>query len=179
VVNVANAVLGGGGSRDAHQRDPVKRGLTYGANSSFSRQKTPESSPSRRSRNRRRPARPYRSHSTKRRASQKRPDRDRLGERKTYLTGSFAVGVATAQGVLGRVVPAILYGRGASEIGEYVGKVEAVTPDSARSALNKASRNGPGNRSRRRCEGDQEQATKFGDVTVIASEDLDLNAPTW
>ncbi|MBC7806597.1 MAG: insulinase family protein [Akkermansiaceae bacterium] len=180
VVNVANAVLGGGGFEGRLIKEiRVKRGLTYGANSSFSRQKDAGIFT----------ISTFTKPATVGEAVQialdetmklakEGPTATELGERKTYLTGSFAVGVATAQGVLGRVVPAILYGRGASEIGEYVGKVEAVTPDSARDALKRAV---PETGLEIVLVGDakaiQEQVSKFGDVTVIAFEDLDLNAP--
>jgi zinc protease len=180
VVNVANAVLGGGGFEGRLIKEiRVKRGLTYGANSSFSRQKdagiftistftkpatTGEAVQI--------------ALDETRKLAKEGPTATELGERKTYLTGSFAVGVATAQGVLGRVVPAVLYGKGPGEIGEYVSKVEAVTPDTARAALQKAV---PEAGLEIVLVGDakaiQDQAAKFGDVTVIASDDLDLNAP--
>ncbi len=180
VVNVANAILGGGGFEGRLVKEiRVKRGLTYGANSSFSRQKdggiftiSTFTKPATTGE-----AVQIALDETMKLAKEG-PTTVELGERKTYLTGSFAVGVATAQGVLGRVVPAILYGRGVGEIGEYVGKVEAVTPDSARDALKRAV---PGTGLEIVLVGDakaiQSQVEKFGDVTVIASEDLDLNAP--
>lgn len=180
VVNVANAVLGGGGFEGRLIKEiRVKRGLTYGANSSFSRQKdagiftiSTFTKPATTGE-----AVQIALDETMKLAKEG-PTTTELGERKTYLTGSFAVGVATAQGVLARVVPAVLYGKGASEIGEYVGKVEAVTPDSARDALKRAV---PESGLEIVLVGDakaiQEQVAKFGDVTVIESEDLDLNAP--
>ena len=180
VANVANAVLGGGGFEGRLVKEiRVKRGLTYGANSSFARQKdagiftistftkpatTGEAVQI--------------SLDETRKLAADGPTIEELGERKTFLTGSFAVGVATAQGVLARLVPAILYGRGASEISEYVGKVESTTPDSARDALKRALPNAGweivlvGD-----AKAIEDQVAKFGDVTVIESDVLDLNAP--
>ncbi|MBC8141143.1 MAG: insulinase family protein [Armatimonadetes bacterium] len=182
VVNVGNAVLGGGGFEGRLVKEiRVKRGLTYGANSGFSRSKdagifTISTF-----------TKPASTGETVEIAlaeaaklAKDGPTETELGERKTYLSGSFAVGVATAQGVLGRIVPAILYGTGAGEVEEYVGKVEATTPDSVRDALAKAlPQNGVGYEIV--AVGDakaiQPQLAKFGDVTVIESDDLDLNAP--
>ena len=182
VVNVANAILGGGGFEGRLVKEiRVKRGLTYGANSSFSRQKdagifTISTF-----------TKPASTGETvgialdeAAKLAKTGPTGTELDERKTYLAGSFAVGVATAQGVLARVVPAILYGTGAGEVEEFVGKVEATTPQSARDALAKAlPKNGTGYEIV--AVGDAKlikpQLEKFGDVTVIQSDDLDLNAP--
>ncbi len=182
VVNVANAILGGGGFEGRLVKEiRVKRGLTYGANSGFSRSKDagiftistftkPASTGE--------TVEIALAESAK--LAKDGPTETELGERKTFLTGSFAVGVATAQGVLARIVPAILYGTGAGEVEEYVGKVEAVTPGSARTALAKAlPQNGVGYEIV--AVGDAKaispQLAKFGDVTIIESDDLDLNAP--
>jgi len=180
VVNVANAVLGGGAFEGRLIKEiRVKRGLTYSANSGFSRQKdagqftiSTFTKPATTGE-----AVKIALEETNKLATEG-PGSEELGERKTYLTGSFAVGVATAQGVLARIVPAVLYGRGPVEVSEYVGKVEAVTPASARDALRRAV---PESGLEIVLVGDakaiQEQAAAFGDVTVVEQDALDLNAP--
>lgn len=105
------------------------------------------------------------------------PTPTELGERKTLLTGLFALGVATPEGVLTRLIPATLYGGGVQDLAAYTQRVTAVTPEDVRKVFQSL----PEEASTVVLVGDakaiQPQVAGMGTVTVIPQEALDLNAP--
>jgi zinc protease len=178
--NVASTVLGGGafGNR-LTQEIRVKRGLTYGVASFFARNKE---------------AGEFAIETFTKNATtgevinlalgevkklQEAPPPDvELADRKTYLTGSFAVSVATPAGVLRRLIPAVLYGNGPEDLTAYTGRVQAVTPQVVQDifkdmALGAADIILVGD-----AKEIQPQVASLGTVTVITPEELDLLSPT-
>ena len=102
---------------------------------------------------------------------------DELQERKDFLNGSFAVSVATLPGVLNRLVQSVLLGKGPDDLTTYVSRVQAVTSSQIKEIMASL----PG------ClqvvlVGDakeiEAQAKQLGTVTKIAADDVDLLSPT-
>jgi zinc protease len=178
--NVASTVLGGGafGNR-LTQEIRVKRGLTYGVASFFARNKeagkfaietfTKNATTGEVIRlalgevDKLRDAPP--------------PDAE-LAERKTYLTGTFAVSVATPEGVLRRLIPAVLYGNGPEDLTTYTEKVLAVTPQAVQDIFKGISSGAIGIILVGDAKEVQPQVASLGTVTVIAPDALDLLSPT-
>src|SRR5262249_5944602 len=128
--NVASTVLGGGafGNR-LTQEIRVKRGLTYGVGSYFSRNKEAGQFA----------ITTFTKNATTgegvnlalgevKKLQEAPPPAAELAAGKASLTGSFAVSVATPAGVLRRLIPAVLYGAGPDDLTAYTGRVQAVTP---------------------------------------------------
>ena len=177
---VANSVLGGGYSSRLNQEIRIKRGLSYGAGSSFD----PRAGVG-----------PFRaSTDTKnesaaevagilvaemgRLAAADVPDTE-LTPRKAALIGEFAQSLETTSGIVDAISALALYGLPLSDINRYISGVQAVTAEQIRkfAGTNLA---GPANVV---IVGDAKQfieplKQQFGDVEVIAVADLDLNSPT-
>lgn len=102
-----------------------------------------------------------------------------LQARKSFLNGSFAVSVATPDGVLARLVPAVLLGNGPTDLTERTKRVEAVTPAQIRQVMQGLS---PGRRVEIVLVGDRQaiekQVADLGTVRVVAASDVDLLSPT-
>lgn len=179
--SVATAVLGLGQFEGRLTREiRVKRGLTYGAASRFDRRKdagsfgigtfTKNASTGE--------VVKIALAEAQKLATQLTPTGE-LGERKTFLQGSFAVSVATPEGVLARLIPAVLYGEGPSDLTRQTGRIEAVTPQQIQDVM----RSLPLGRAQIVLVGDAKAIetdvkTLNGTITVIAPSDLSLAAPT-
>ncbi|MCU1244752.1 MAG: peptidase, partial [Acidobacteria bacterium] len=129
VAEVANAVLGGGYSARLNQEIRIKRGLSYGAGSSFdSRRAAGQFTASAQTKN----------ESASEVAGIILDEMNRLGAkplepaeltaRKAVLVGDFGRGLETGAGLVSQVAELALYGLGLGEIDRYIGHVSAVTP---------------------------------------------------
>lgn len=112
------------------------------------------------------------------RLAQTPPPTGELADRKTFLNGSFAVSVATPDGILARLVPAVLYGKGPDDLARYAARVQAVTPAQVQTVMTAVAA--------RPTEivlvGDAKaiaaDVAKLGKATVIEAAALDLTSPT-
>jgi zinc protease len=113
-----------------------------------------------------------------RRLQQEPTPAEELQERKEFLSGSFAVSVATTPGVLQRLVPAVLYGAGPEELTRYTTDLQAVSAGQIEEYM----RTLPLDRPQIVLVGDasaiESQVKPFGTVTVIPSGSLDLQSLT-
>ena len=177
---VTNSILGGGYSSRLNQEIRIKRGLSYGAGSSFDPRATigPFT------------ARTETKHESaaevatlmvgemNRLATTDVPDVE-LTPRKAVLIGGFAQSLETTSGIVDRISALALHGLPLAEINRYVSGVQAVTAQQVRTFagtnvakdLNVV------------IVGDAKQFIKplrkqFGEVEVIKFEELDLNSPT-
>src|SRR5581483_5353560 len=104
------------------------------------------------------------------------PPISELQERKDYLNGFFAVSVATAPGVLQRLVPAVLYGGGPDDLTKYSQRVQAVTPAQVQEILGDLDLN------QIVLVGDAKAIEKdvkpLGSVTTIPFDSVNLLSPT-
>lgn len=176
--NVAATVLGAGQFEGRLTKEiRVKRGLTYGVGSAFARQKEAGEF--------------FVSTFTKNASTgevirlalgelaklQKTPPPvDELSERKNFLTGTFGLSVSTPAGLLSRLIPAVLYGGGPSDLTMYTRNVASVTPASVTQTFSSL----PLNRAQIVLVGDNKAIAKqlvgLGTVTVIPQEQLDLQS---
>jgi zinc protease len=126
---VANTVLGGGYSARLNEEIRIKRGLSYGANSSLTaRQSTgaftaltqtkPASAPE--------VVTLVREEMAK--LGQAAPSADELAARKSSLVGGYGRQIATTDGLASTLSDLALYGIDLSEMKAYTAKVEAVSP---------------------------------------------------
>lgn len=181
VAQVANSILGGGYSARLNQEIRIKRGLSYGAGSSFDL---------------RRQVGPFAANvQTKNESAaevasliidemmklgQETVLDKELGPRKAVLVGNFGRSLETSAGLVSRVASLALYGLSLDEINKYISGVQSVTAEQvqqfAKSKLAPADSNIV-------IVGD---AKKFIDalrktypnVEVIPLTQLDLNSPT-
>ena len=132
--DVYNAILGGGSSSRLYQEVRHKRGLSYGAGSSFVKAIEPGSFQA--------------STFTKTESTVQALEvvletlRDlgktpvpaaELEARKTYLSGVFPLQIETPGGIAGKVLEAMKYGLGRDFIESYRGRIQAVTAEQVRS----------------------------------------------
>jgi len=103
---------------------------------------------------------------------------DELSDRKTYLDGEFAISVATPDGVLARLVPAVLYGGGPGDLTTFSDKVAAVTPGQIRDVMSALNPGAPEIVLVGDAKAILDQVKPLGDVTVIPFDRVDLLAPT-
>ena len=177
---VASAVLGLGQFESRLMKEiRVKRGLTYGAGSSFSRSSqagafsigtfTKNNSTAEVTR--------IALEEANKLITEPIPG-DELEDRKAYLNGFFSVSVATTPGVLNRLIPATLYGAGAKELTEYTGKVQQVTNSQIKEVMNALNLKNV----KVVLVGDakeiEEQVKSMGTINKISADDLDLLSPT-
>lgn len=103
---------------------------------------------------------------------------DELRDRKTFLQGTFAVSVATPTGVLTRLVPAVLFGGGPTDLTLYTERVNAATGTQIADIL----RNLHLSAAQIVLVGDakaiQKDVEPLGTVRVISADSLDLLSPT-
>jgi zinc protease len=98
--------------------------------------------------------------------------------RKQFLIGTFDVSVATPDGVLTRLIPAVLYGGGPSDLTAYVSRVEAVTSGQVERIMARVESHPfkivlVGDRS-----AIESQVRPLGSVTNISADAIDLGSPT-
>lgn len=178
VGTVATAVLGLGQFEGRLTREiRVKRGLTYGAASFFDRKKD---------------AGMFEIQTfTKnvstgevvklaleeaRKISAEPIPADELQDRKTFLQGSFAVSVATPTGVLTRLVPAVLYGGGPSDLTKYSARVDAANGAEIADIMRALHLDAPKVALVGDAKAIQKDVAPLGTVKVIPADRLDLQA---
>lgn len=178
---VANSILGGGYSSRLNQEIRIKRGLSYGASSSF--EARADVGPF--------TARTQTKHESAAEVAglitaemSRLADADvleaELTPRKAVLIGEFAQSLETTSGIVNRVSALALYGLPLDEINRYISGVQGVTAEQVRKFA--ASNLGAKDVSIV-VAGDAKQFVEplqkqFGEVEVIPVADLDLLSPT-
>jgi zinc protease len=178
---VANSVLGAGYSSRLNQEIRIKRGLSYGAGSSFEPRVD---------------VGPFTARTETKNESAAEVAGIMIGElgrlsaadvpeaeltpRKAALIGGFAQSLETTSGIVNRVSALALYGLPLSDINRYVSGVQAVTAEDVRKFA--ASTLG-GKDLNVVIVGDASKFVEplrkqFGDVEVIKANELDLGSPT-
>lgn len=178
---VANSILGGGYSSRLNQEIRIKRGLSYGAGSSFDPRVD---------------VGPFTARTETKNESVDEVIGIVLGEmsslstadvkeaeltpRKAVLIGSFAQSLESTAGIVNRISGLALYGLPLSEINRYVSGVQAVTAADVRKF---ATSNLGSKDVNVVVVGDAKQfieplRTQFSDVEVIPVAELDLSSPT-
>lgn len=177
---VANSVLGGGYSSRLNQEIRIKRGLSYGAGSSFDP---------------RADVGPFTARTDTKNESAAEvagilvaemgrladvdvPDVE-LTPRKAALIGEFAQSLETTSGIVEAISALALHGLPLSEINRYISGVQSVTADQVR----KFAATNLGGAANVVIVGDAKQfltplQKQFGEVEVIKMEELDLSSPT-
>lgn len=178
--NLATAVLGMGQFEGRLTREiRVKRGLTYGAASFFSRNKDAgafEISTFTKNVSTGEVVRLALEEARK--ISMEAVPAEELKDRKTFLEGSFAVSVATPTGVLARLVPAVLYGGGPDDLTRYTGRVEAVNGTQVPAIMRGLHLNAPYVVLVGDAKAIQKDLQLVGTVRVIPAASVDLQSPT-
>lgn len=177
---VANSILGGGYSSRLNQEIRIKRGLSYGAGSSFdprvdvgpftARTDTKNESAAE--------VAGILVAEMGRLAAADVPDTE-LTPRKAALIGEFAQSLETTTGIVDAISALALYGLPLTDINRYISGVQAVTADQVRKF---AGTNLAGD-ANVVIVGDSKQfleplKKQFGEVEVIAAGDLDLGSAT-
>lgn len=177
---VANSVLGGGYSSRLNQEVRIKRGLSYGAGSSFdarlevgpfiARTDTKNESAAE--------VAAILVAEMKRLAATDVPDAE-LTTRKAALIGEFAQSLETTSGIVDAISALALHGLPLSDINRYISGVQAVSPQEIRKFATTTLAPPPNIV----IVGDAKQflqplQKQLGEVEVIAIDDLDLNSPT-
>ena len=178
---VANSILGGGYSSRLNQEIRIKRGLSYGAGSSFDP---------------RADVGPFTARTQTKHESAAEvagiisAEMTRLGTtdildaeltpRKAALTGEFAQSLETTSGIVNRISALALHGLPLSDINRYISGVQSVTPEQVRKF---ASTNLGGGDVNIVIAGDAKQfieplRKQYGEVEVIPVAELDLTSPT-
>ena len=178
---VTNSVLGGGYSSRLNQEIRIKRGLSYGANSSFEPRVD---------------VGPFTARTETKNESAAEVIGIMIGEmsnlssadvseaeltpRKAVLIGGFAQSLESTAGIVNRIAALALYGLPLEEINRYVSKVQAVTAADVRKF---AASNLGGKDVSVVIVGDAKQFVEplrkqFNEVEVISVSDLDLSSPT-
>lgn len=177
---VTNSILGGGYSSRLNQEIRIKRGLSYGAGSSFDPRVD---------------VGPFSARTDTKNESAAEvagilvaeigrlsaadvPDTE-LTPRKAALIGDFAQTLETTSGIVDAISALALYGLPLSEINRYISGVQSVTAEQVR----KFAGTNLGSTANVVIVGDSKQfleplKKQFGDVEVIAVNELDLNSPT-
>lgn len=177
---VANSILGGGYSSRLNQEIRIKRGLSYGAGSSFDPRVEVGPFTARTE---------TKNESAAEVASILVAEMSRLGAadvpdteltpRKAALIGDFAQTLETTSGIVDRISELALYGLPLHEINRYISGVQSVNAEQVR----KFAGSSLGGQANVVVVGDAKQfldplKKQFGEVEVIAISDLDLNSPT-
>ncbi len=103
---------------------------------------------------------------------------EELQERKDFLNGYFAVSVATPPGVLTRLIPAVLYGNGPSDLTQYTQRVQAVTPQQIRTIMSSLNLEHPQIVLVGDAKAIESAVRPLGSVTVIPFNAVNLLSPT-
>jgi len=177
---VANMVLGGGYSSRLNQEVRIKRGLSYGAESSFEP---------------RADVGPFAATAQTKHASAAelvqlvRGELDRLATtdvpeaellpRKAAVIGGFAFSLETTSGIVNRVATLALYDQPLSDINQYVPRMQAVTAADVRAfaASHLASKDFSVVIAGNAKEFVEPLRAQFEDVEVISQAELDLSSP--
>jgi zinc protease len=177
---VANSVLGGGYSSRLNQEIRIKRGLSYGAGSSFdprldvgpfaARTETKNESAAEVAR--------ILVDEVGRLSSSDVPDTE-LTPRKAALIGNFAQSLETTSGLVDEISGLALYDLPLSEINHYVSGIQSVTAEQVR----KFAGTNLGRDLNVVIVGDAKQfleplQKQFGEVEVLKVDELDLDSPT-
>jgi len=126
---VANTVLGGGYSARLNEEIRIKRGLSYGANSSLTaRQSTGAFTATAQTKPQSAPEVVTLVRQEMAKLGQTPPTADELTARKSVLVGDYGRDIATTDGLAGILSDLALYGIDLSEMKVYTAKVEAVSP---------------------------------------------------
>lgn len=178
---VTNSILGGGYSSRLNQEVRIKRGLSYGAGSSFEP---------------RADAGPFTARTETKQESAAEVVGIMVGEmsrlsasdvaegeltpRKAALIGGFGQSLETTSGIVNRVSALALYGLPLNDINRYVASVQAVSAEDVRKF---AGSNLAGSDVNVVVVGDAKQfieplRKQYGDVEVIKFDELDLNSAT-
>jgi zinc protease len=177
---VANSVLGGGYSSRLNQEIRIKRGLSYGAGSSFDPRV--DVGPFTASTNTK--------HESAAEVAQilagevgklsaaDVPDTE-LTPRKAALIGEFAQSLETTSGIVGEISSLALYGLPLRDINQYISGVQSVTSEQVR----KFASTNLGTETNVVIVGDASKfleplKKQFGEVEVIKVDELDLASPT-
>ncbi len=178
---VANSVLGAGYSSRLNQEIRIKRGLSYGAGSSFEPRVDVGPFTARAETKHESAAEVVGIMTTEmnRLSAADVPDTE-LTPRKAALIGSFAQSLETTSGIVNRVSALALYGLPLSDINRYVSGVQAVTAEDVRKF---AASNLGGKDVNVVVVGDASKfveplRAQFGEVEVIKASELDLGSPT-
>ena len=180
VGSVATAVLGLGQFEGRLTREiRVKRGLTYGAASFFSRNKDAgEFGISTFTKNASTAEVVKLALDEAQKISANEPPADELQDRKTFLEGSFAVSVATPTGVLARLVPAVLFGGGPGDLTKFTDRIQSVTGSQASEIMRSLHLNAPQVVLVGDAKAIQKDVEALGTVRVIPAASADLQSPT-
>jgi zinc protease len=178
---VTNSILGGGYSSRLNEEIRIKRGLSYGAGSSFDL---------------RRDVGPFTATAQTKNESAGEVAGlivdemnklgttpvadDELGPRKAVLIGGFGRGLETNAGIVGRIGTLALYGLSLDEINRYISGVQNVT---AADVQKFAAAHVGGNDASVVIVGDAKKflpalQQRFKNVDVIPIDELDVNSPT-
>ncbi|HYR28499.1 MAG TPA: pitrilysin family protein, partial [Thermoanaerobaculia bacterium] len=177
---VANSILGGGYSSRLNQEIRIKRGLSYGAGSSFDARAGVGPFTARTETKHESAAEVVNLVMTEmKRLSETDVQDAELTPRKAVLIGGFAQSLESTAGIVNRISSLALYGLPLSDINRYVSGVQAVTAADVRKF---ASSNVGGDVSVV-VVGDAKQFVEplkkqFSDVEVIPVAELDLSSPT-
>lgn len=126
---LANSILGGGYSARLNQEIRIKRGLSYGANSSLTaRQSTGAFTASTQTKNESAAEVVSLVKAEMAKLAAEPPPTDEMTARKSVLVGSYGRTLATTDGLAGVLGNLALYGIPLSEVQDYTAKVEAVNP---------------------------------------------------
>jgi zinc protease len=177
---VANSVLGGGYSSRLNQEIRIKRGLSYGAGSSFAPRATVGPFTAR-SETKNESAAEVAGIITGelRRLSVNDVPEAELTPRKAALVGEFAQSLETTSGIVGEVSSLALYGLPLTEINRYISGVQSVTAPQLRQFASTTLAGDPNVV----IVGDAKQfepalRKQFEHVEVIPLAELDLASPT-
>jgi zinc protease len=178
---VANSILGGGYSSRLNQEIRIKRGLSYGAGSSFDpRSGVGPFTAGTQTKNETAAEVAGIITGELQRLSASDVPEEELTPRKAALIGGFAQSLESTSGIVSRVSELALYDLPLSDINSYVSGVQAVTAADVRkfSAANLV-----GGNANVVIVGDAKQfepalRKQFSDVEVISLADLDLASPT-
>jgi zinc protease len=177
---VANSVLGGGYSSRLNQEIRIKRGLSYGAGSSFdprvdvgpftARTETKNESAAEVAK--------ILVAEVGRLSTDDVPDTE-LTPRKAALIGDFAQTLETTSGIVDAISALALYGLPLAEINRYISGVQSVTS----AQLREFASTSLGREANVVIVGDAKKfleplQKEFGEVEVIEAAELDLNSPT-
>lgn len=110
--------------------------------------------------------------------AQQPPPAAEMAERKNFLIGTFALSVATPDGILRRLIPATLYGDGPNDLSLYIPRVEAVTPGQVQEMVRDLGVEGAHVVLVGDAKAIEDQVRPLGEVTKIAMEAVDLRSPT-
>jgi zinc protease len=130
VAQVANSILGGGYSARLNQEIRIKRGLSYGAGSSFDlRRQIGPFSANAQTKNESAAEVASLIISELMKLGQETVLDKELGPRKAVLVGSFGRSLETSAGLVSRVASLALYGLSLDEINKYISGVQSVTAE--------------------------------------------------